>query len=473
MPDIYGAPLGIMAVDQDQRDHAQSMMTLAQGAQKLEIGQMELQKQRGLMQALSQRGLIGNQSGGASGLPGATQHDLAGDLFAYADAAISSGNWEEATKAADSASKLLTDSSTIQKATFDSNVKRLNIMSNLMGGVYDEATWRRANAEYQAEMGEPSPYAKYPFNPDLVEKIKGGAISAKDKAYVQNQEATARYHDAETKKQAFEIRKISAETKKIQDQDALILKNGGKPPTNVELEPVSDMISSDYGKAVTKEQARTLARPIYSRALEIMDKEGKTKLEAMNQAYEEAKSGGGLKNLTPEAKPKDKATGIIDDILGQMDVADEARGTGSNAAERFVRRLPVTGIGGYARRFDETILDNLGISDETGAKQFKSSMQTLRTMAPKLITGSARSAKDEREMTRDIVPGLEVGSSKQATRKALHKLRDLLNGTQGTSAASSPSKPRQDNSKFVVGQTYRNPKGQTAIYKGDGNWEEQ
>lgn len=470
MPDIYGAPIGIMTVDQDQRDQAQSMMTLAQGAQKLQLGQMELSKQRNLMQALAQKGLIGNQTGGASGLPGATQHDLAGDLFAYADAAISTGNFEEATKAANSASQLLKDTSTIQKATFESNIKRLNIMGNLMTGVSDEASWRRANAEYQAEMGEPSPYAKYPFNPDLVEKIKVGATSAKDKSIIANQESQVSRRKVENLKDTFEMRKIAAETKKINDQDELIRKNGGKPPTNMELEPISDLITSDYGKALTKEQARTLARPIYSRAQELISSEGLTRDEAINKAYQESKSNGGLKNITPEAKPKDKATGIIDDILGQLDAADAAKGTGSGVAERFLRRLPVTGIGGMARRFDEAVLDNLGISDETGAKQFKSSMQTLRTMAPKLITGSARSAKDEREMTRDIVPGLEAGSSKQATRKALHKLRDLLNGTQGTSAASAPNK---DDSKFVVNQAYRNPKGQTAIYRGNGVWEEQ
>lgn len=472
MPDLFGAPVGIMAVDQDQRDAAQSMMTLAQGAQKLQLGEMELSKQRNLMQALAQKGLIGNQSGGASGLQGATQHDLASDMFSFAGAALSTGNWEEADKAANTASTLLKNTSEIQKATFDSNIKRLNVMGNLMDGVYDQATWNRANAEYQAEVGEPSPYAKYPFNPDLVTKIKSGVTSAKDKAYIANEQSTTRLHDAETRKQAYEIRKISAETKKISDQDALLTKNGGKPPTNNELEPITDMIGSDYGKAITPDARRTLARPIYSRAQEIMEKDGKNRSEAIQQAYEESKSSGGLKNLNPAKKPSNQATDLVDRILQRLN-ADKGR---VNAG--------LTGVGGFSRRIKEDIQNHLpyslGGNDETSANDFEDDIAALEAIAPKAILDmKGASNKDSREMIKTIARARRLGASNQNTASAMNEVYRFMTGSdspnfQGKKFGSDQGakKTSTDGTKFAVGQVYRNPKGQTAKYLGDGKWEE-
>lgn len=470
MPDLYGAPVGIMAVDADRRDQATTMMTLAQGAQKIQLADMEISKQRNLMQALSSKGLMGNQSGGLSGLPGATQHDLAGDLFTYADAAVTTGNWEEATKAADSGARLLKDSSEIQKATFDSNLKRLNVMTNLMDGVYDEATWKRANAEYQAEMGEASPYAKYPFNPDLVSKIKAGVTTAKDKAYIANQESTSRLHDAETKKQSYEIRKITAETQKISDQDAIIRKNGGKPPTNVELEPITDLIAGEYGKTLTKEARRTLARPIYTRALEIMDSEGKTKEEATNQAYEEAKSQGGLKNLKPAQTPSDQSTELVNRILQRLN------------ADRGKSNMGLTGAGGFSRRIKEDIKNHLprslGGDDETAANDFEDDIAALEATAPKAILDmKGASNKDSRQMIKIIARARQLGASNQNTASAMNEIYRYMHGTDSPYFQGKPSlapeKTKQDNTKYVVGQLYRNAKGDVGKYLGDGKWEAQ
>jgi hypothetical protein len=475
MPDIFGAPVGIMSVDQDRRDQAVTMMNLASGAQKLELGQMELQKQRSIMQQLAQRQKVGPSDDGRASLPGATTPDLAHDMFDVAGIAMNAGDFEYADKLATTGTKLMEGTAKIQKETFDTNIKRLNTMSNLMDGVYDQATWQKANAEYQAMTGEPSPYAKYQFNPDLVEKIKVGVVSAKDKAYITKQGADVALDRVRAAKDLHDINKIDAETQKIRDQDKLLLKNGVKPPTNMELEPVSDMISAEYGKAVTKEQARTLARPIYDRSKELMNEEGLSSSQAVNRAFEEAKLSGGLKNLQPEKKPKDQAASIIEDLRGQIAGARAARGTG-RGVDKLIHRLPITGAGGFVRRLDETIAQNLWDSDEDSAKQFRSSLQTLRTMAPKLITGSARSAKDEREMTKDIVPGLEPGASETSTLKALDKLDALLHGTLGTDqepgrTGQTPAQKAQDD-KFQTGVTYRNSKGQQATYLGNGKWQE-
>lgn len=463
MPDLFGAPVGIMAVDADQRDQATTMMNLAQGAQKLQIANIEMTKQQNLMQALAKKGLMGNQTGGVSGLPGATQHDLAGDLFTYADAAISTGNFEEATKAADSGSKLLKDTSEIQKATFDSNLKRLNVMTNLMDGVYDEATWRRANAEYQAEMGEASPYAKYPYNPDLVSKIKTGVTSAKDKAYIANQNSTARFHDAETKKQSYEIRKIQAETQKIKDQDDQILKNGGKPPTNVELEPITDLIAGEYGKTLSKEARRTLARPIHTRAMEIMAAEGKTKEEATNQAYEEAKSSGGLKNLKPAQNPADQSTELVNRILQRLN------------ADKGKHNMGLTGAGGFSRRVKEDILNHLpravGGNDETAANDFEDDIAALEATAPKAILDmKGASNKDSRQMIKIIARARQLGASNQNTASAMNEIYRYMHGTDSPyfqgKPSLSPQKNEKTNTKFAAGQDYVDAQGNKATYLG-------
>jgi hypothetical protein len=117
VPEIFGAPVGIMSVDADRRDQAVTMMNLANGAQKLEAGQIELQKQRSIMQQLSQRtqGQNGSGAPGRAGLPGATTPDLANDMFDIAGIALNSGDFEYADKLATTGNKLLEGTAKIQK----------------------------------------------------------------------------------------------------------------------------------------------------------------------------------------------------------------------------------------------------------------------------------------------------------------------------------------------------------------------
>jgi hypothetical protein len=230
-----------------------------------------------------------------------------------------------------------------------------------MAGVSDQATWSKANAQYTAMTGEQSPYAKYQYNPDLVEKIKVGVTSARDKAYIANEESQVALRRVTAVRDAHEIGKIDAETRKIKDQDTLILKNGGKPPTNVELEPISDQITQEYGKKLGPAAARTLARPIYSRAKELMSAEGLTFDEARERAYQEAKDSGGLKNLKPEEKADDQATILANRLLQRLN-ADKGR-----------TNLGLTGLGGKTARAWEDVRNHLPgplHSDDTSANDF-------------------------------------------------------------------------------------------------------
>lgn len=474
MPEIFGAPAGIMAVDQDQRDQAVTMMNLASGAQKLELGQMELQKQRSIMQQLSQRQQSGPSTDGRSSMAGATTPDLAHDMFDVAGIALNAGDLEYADKLATTGNKLMEGQSKIQKQSFDTNIKRLTTMSNLMDGVYDQATWNRANAEYTAMTGEPSPYAKYQYNPDLVGKIKTGVTSAKDKAYIANQDSEVALHRVMAAKDAHEIRKIDVETKKISDQDSLLLKSGGKPPTNVELEPVTDLISSNYGKAVTKEQARTLARPIYDRAKEIASNEGIDRDSAINRAFEEAKISGGLKNLTPQAKPLDQASELMNRILQRLNT------------DKGKVSLGLTGAGGFVRRVKEDVQNHLpysaGGSDDTSANDFETDIEALKAIMPKAVLDMKGSSnKDARAAIATMTRGLRPGASNQNTASSINEIYRFLNnkdsdyfeGKSFTNKSQPPaSKAKQDDSGFVEGQVYQNAKGQKGRYLGNGKWEE-
>lgn len=121
----------------------------------------------------------------------------------------------------------------------------------------------------------------------------------------------------------------------------------------------------------------------------------------------------------------------------------------------------VTGVTGHAARISESVGNALGMSDETVARDFESKNSELQLLLPKLLTGSSKSAKDERDKVATIARGLKFGDTPQNTVSALEELDRSL------SAGAAPA------DRFEVGKAYKDAKGNTAIYKGNGQWQPQ
>ena len=107
-------------------------------------------------------------------------------------------------------------------------------------------------------------------------------------------------------------------------------------------------------------------------------------------------------------------------------------GYGLQGIDKIVKQLEahgfIAGLGGKIRATAEVAGNVVGFSDVSEEKQFRASVQTLRSIANNLIqqhqTGRPLSVQEQRIV--DIVPGLELGSTAYNTANTLNDLRELL-----------------------------------------------
>lgn len=92
----------------------------------------------------------------------------------------------------------------------------------------------------------------------------------------------------------------------------------------------------------------------------------------------------------------------------------------------FGQWFGVSGLGGIAERPLESVLTTLGYMDTAPAHLFEDKLATIQTMVPRLLTSSAKTAKDERERLNTIVSGLKMGQSQVVARQNLTELKELL-----------------------------------------------
>ena len=108
----------------------------------------------------------------------------------------------------------------------------------------------------------------------------------------------------------------------------------------------------------------------------------------------------------------------------------------------------VAGARGYLQRGLETARTATGLGDQTDvhAHQFQSGMQALLLKVPKLLTGSSKSAKDERERVDQIANALKLGSTGPIAIGKLNELKSILQGQRTVVGTDEP-----DSMGFVVG----------------------
>lgn len=86
----------------------------------------------------------------------------------------------------------------------------------------------------------------------------------------------------------------------------------------------------------------------------------------------------------------------------------------------------LTGVGGKTQRVSEVLANLSGWSDKTAANNFAQKLELLKTMAPQILAGTARTSKDERARVDRIIRGLDVGDTSQITVADLQYLQNVV-----------------------------------------------
>ena len=442
MPDLFGAPLGDLAFREDARQQQLAQLSLAEGSIKLQSAQLALNQQKRMLAAIS--------SGDVQNAP-----DMPSQMDRLAQVALSTGNPEQAREYAATASTLRKHQAEIADAQISQQIKGLNFLGSLYQDVNDDATKRLADAYYQKVTGKPSPVAGMPYNPLVIEKLKTGVQSAKDRALTQAAQARVEATKQTEQEAKARIPLIKAQTREAQIRADKLSKEGAsdKAPSENDLKVITDLMATDYGTS-SKEQARALARPIAERMLQLRKQGNLSQSEAAQRAYEEAKGKGDLAGIRPGSTTR---AGIVDDI---DDIIDQIRATPG-----------MTGARGFLKRGKEVFDTATGFGDqETPAHRFQTSMESLLLRLPKALTNSGKSAKDERQRVDALANALKVGVTDEIAVEKLDELKRILvgappgvqaRGAQGAVKVTSP----EEAAALAPGTVFITPDGQRRVRK--------
>ncbi len=139
----------------------------------------------------------------------------------------------------------------------------------------------------------------------------------------------------------------------------------------------------------------------------------------------------------------EQAATQIDDLIDMVDKSPD-KGVG------------VTGATGMARRMGETVETMLpsamGGNAATPASDFQSKLNTLKLQLPKLLTGTSKSAADERAKVDTILRGTSFGDTPAKTRNALVQLKAIFDKRANRSGD-------YDTQNYKIGDTVMDPDG--------------
>lgn len=314
---MFGAPVGVSNAEADIRAQQMHELALAKGGVELKQAQMTLAAQERmlqLMQGLGSGQPQNPQSHMMSTVAGDSSDQLASSMDLMANLAMQSGNPSQAKDFAVAGSTLRHNAAQIQKDRSAQMITELNFLGSLMEGVHDEASWKQANAMYQMQYGKPTPYAQLPYNPRVVEELRNGIMSAKDRALTSAAKAREKASAAVEAEREARVPLIRAQTELARERTTALRKVGAvtKIPKAGDLKAITDLMVKDYGAAMMPEDARVLARPVAERMLEIMKTQSLSQSQAAIKAYQEAKAAGSFGGIAPRPVMKGSAGKPLD-----------------------------------------------------------------------------------------------------------------------------------------------------------------
>lgn len=311
---MFGAPIGISQAEADVRAQELHSLAMGEGQVRLEQAQITLASQKQMMDLMKGLNTGPTAPGGPAGpankqdamssLAGDKSDGLANSLDLMANLSMQSGLPAQAKDFAVSASTLRKNSVEIQKDKTASMITELNLVGSLMDNVHDQASWQKANAMYEIQTGKPTPYAKMPYSEELVNQLRTGIMSAKDRALASAAKARENSSEALTKEYQARIPLIKAQTRLAEERTIALKKAGAvtKIPKPSDIKSITDLMTKDFGASLMPEEARVIARPVAERMLEIMKSQSITQSQAAMKAYQEAKANGdfgGIRVRTP------------------------------------------------------------------------------------------------------------------------------------------------------------------------------
>jgi hypothetical protein len=300
---MFGAPAGEIAADQQiQRDNLVNL-DLAKGGIALKQAQLNLQSQEKMMAYLSKGfGSAGQAAAGTQSSADQTS-SMMDTLARYAAA---SGLPQEAKQYASTASTIRRNQAYISTQAITKQIKESDLYANLLDGVHDQQSWIRANAIFAVQTGRQTPWARLPYNPKIVQTLKQGAISAKDKAMISAARAREKAQQEMIKMEQERIDLMKQQKKLSEARQARLAKTGGGTgPKPQYLESITDLMVRDFGKQVPVETMRTMARPVAERMQDILrTSPGLSPSEAAERAYQEAKADGDFAGLRKMPMPE-------------------------------------------------------------------------------------------------------------------------------------------------------------------------
>lgn len=321
MSELWGFASGLQQAQQQNNQNQLTQLQLAEGRQKMGEESIKIeqegvalqnaritlanqQKMQALLQQAANGGPKAPMTGDAAGAASAVANKTASQLEQMSEFAMQSGMPTQAADYAKKASDIRKNAATISKEVNQQNIKDLSLVANLMDGVHDQQSWNAANAIFMAETGHESKVAHLPYSPELVQKIKSGAVSAKDKALTEAAKARASADLARGTEARARLPLIKAQTEAVQDRDTLLKKAGatGSIPKPQNVKALTDLATKDFGGAGDAQgeaELRVAARPWAEKMEGYMKDEGLTQSQAAAKTYREAKQAGAFAGMRP------------------------------------------------------------------------------------------------------------------------------------------------------------------------------
>lgn len=304
--ELFGSPLGDRAFLEDQHTKGLSRLQNAQ-ADRSELAVQQERQFANLMRMAATGGETamptGNDLENVFGNFDAPEGGMANKLNRLAQLATQSGLVTRGATLAKDAATLNSRYSAAAASRAVAGLRQIRqrkeeagMLGQVMGDVTDQDSFDRANAAYQMTTNKVSPYAGLPYTPQLVQRVRDAAISAKDQEAQALREADSRSRNAFREarlRQHDEANAISAAARGVQrDQEGRLVKvGGGKPLTisNNDRDAASALIVKDFPEFGTKEmntERFVAANTVASAAKVLMQKNPALNWqEALAQAY--------------------------------------------------------------------------------------------------------------------------------------------------------------------------------------------
>lgn len=428
MPDLFGAVGGMQQAQQDDQSQQLATMALQEGSLKMESEKLAIDqtKQTIQKQGLLMQKLASMHESGAKDPAGQAQA-LAHQGYDIGNAYIEAGLPEQGFEMITKASTLEKNSAEISSSLAAQAKEKATMVSNLANGVKSaqdpEKAWQNANMVYQAQTGEPSPFASHPYSPDLVDTLISQSQTALQKADQQEKTAQTKKAQTDVKLAEATIPLRKAQTEAAEARTAALGKVGGKPPSAEEMKEATAAVMGE-NPAADPNSARTVALGIAERTKQLITG-GLTRDQAQTQAVSEARDNGQIKNLPPKITKETKAA------AGQQQLRNDALNDIDGLINQIKSNPGVIGAKGFVSRAKELAATTTGVGDQgTPANTYQTAVNSLTLKLPKVLTGASKSAKDERARVDKIV-GEGLGNSSTIALNKLQELKSILQGQSG------------------------------------------